>query len=179
MKKSIKVLSIILCCFLITNAIGCSNKSTGENTERTSSHLSEQTRDSKPEAPVSEDVSETTETELEDSEGLDFVSLGDGTAIVNGLGDCTFMNVKIPSVTPDGDKVTEIAPCAFSKNPYLLSVVIPEGVTVIGDEAFKDCTSLTHVDIPDSVYEIGKFAFSNCTSLTECDLPDYLSVITC
>lgn len=47
----------------------------------------------------------------------------------------------------------------------LTSVVIPEGVTTIGDDAFDGCYSLTSVNIPDSVTSIGVGAFYDCTSL--------------
>jgi hypothetical protein len=44
-------------------------------------------------------------------------------------------------------------------------VVIPEGVTMIGDRAFYMCDSLLSVTIADSVTEIGTQAFFYCTSL--------------
>ena len=44
-------------------------------------------------------------------------------------------------------------------------VVIPDGVTSIGDDAFSDCSGLTSVTIPDSVTSIGFSAFSGCSSL--------------
>ena len=46
------------------------------------------------------------------------------------------------------------------------NVVIPNGVTSIGDSAFKNCTSLTGITIGGSVTIIGGCAFSHCTSLT-------------
>ncbi|MDE7292047.1 MAG: leucine-rich repeat domain-containing protein, partial [Treponemataceae bacterium] len=47
----------------------------------------------------------------------------------------------------------------------LTSVVIPNGVMIIGTDAFRDCTSLKSVVIPDSVTAIDKRAFFGCTSL--------------
>ena len=44
-------------------------------------------------------------------------------------------------------------------------VVIPEGITVIGNSAFYDCISLESVVIPSSVETIGITAFSGCLSL--------------
>ena len=48
----------------------------------------------------------------------------------------------------------------------ITELVIPDGVTWIGDWAFRGCSSLTSITIPDSVTEIGYGAFSGCTSLT-------------
>ena len=50
--------------------------------------------------------------------------------------------------------------------PNVTSVIIPEGVTSIGDYAFYWCTSLTSITIPNSVTSIGDDAFRGCSSLT-------------
>ncbi len=61
-------------------------------------------------------------------------------------------------------------------NRNLTSVVIPDGVTSIGDCAFVMCGSLTSVTIPDSVTSIGDFAFCACPNLT-IHLPDSIAHI--
>ena len=58
-----------------------------------------------------------------------------------------------------------------------VNVVIPNGVTSIGDYAFRGCTSLTHVTIPDSVTSIGWGAFRDCSSLTSVTIPDRVTEI--
>ena len=79
-------------------------------------------------------------------------------------------NEIIELVIPDG--VTSIGDVAFSCCYGLTSVVIPDSVTSIGDSAFGNCTGLTSVIIPSSVEEIGIFAFSGCDGLTSVVIGD-------
>lgn len=51
-------------------------------------------------------------------------------------------------------------------------VVIPNGVTSIGEYAFFRCKSLKSVIIPDGVTSIGNYAFSDCKSLRSVVIPD-------
>ena len=46
------------------------------------------------------------------------------------------------------------------------AVVIPAGVTSIGDSAFQSATALTSITIPASVTSIGDYAFANAIALT-------------
>ena len=57
------------------------------------------------------------------------------------------------------------------------AVMIPDGVTSIGDSAFSGCSSLTSITIPDSVTSIGNYAFSGCSSLTSITIPDSVTSI--
>ena len=50
-------------------------------------------------------------------------------------------------------------------------VVIPEGVTGIGNSAFEECEKLKSITIPDSVKTIGYEAFSGCQNLTSITIP--------
>ena len=69
-------------------------------------------------------------------------------------------DVVIPEgVTSIGDEVF-----CWCMNPT--SVVIPAGVTSIGDKTFWNCRDLTSAVIPGSVTHIGKYAFRNCRFLT-------------
>ena len=63
-------------------------------------------------------------------------------------------------VIPDG--VTSIGEDAFCNCSNLTSVTIPDGVTSIGDNTFFGCSNLTSVTIPNSVTSIGWDAFFHC-----------------
>lgn len=78
--------------------------------------------------------------------------------------------------TYNGAPVTEIYDSAF-KNKNIVSVVIPEGVTIIGKAAFADCSSLTNIELPNSLITIGESAFCNCSRLTSIELPKSLTAI--
>ncbi len=54
----------------------------------------------------------------------------------------------------------------------IISIVIDEGITYIGEETFIGYANLTSITIPDSVTAIGGKAFYDCTSLTSITLPD-------
>ena len=72
-------------------------------------------------------------------------------------------------VIPEG--VTEIGEWAFWSCDSLESVIIPEGVTRIGAAAFGDCDSLESIIIPEGVTEICALAFEECDSLSEVEIP--------
>ena len=57
------------------------------------------------------------------------------------------------------------------KNSGHTSIVIPEGVTEIGDYAFQNCTKLTSVVFPGNLIKIGAVAFNDCYSLTDVKIP--------
>ena len=50
----------------------------------------------------------------------------------------------------------------YVKGERVTDLVIPDGVTRIGDWAFRFCSGLTSVSIPESVTEIGELAFEGC-----------------
>ena len=68
--------------------------------------------------------------------------------------------------------VTEIGHYAFEAGWDIVSIDIPDSVTMISEQAFADCESLYTVNIPDTVTFIGRGAFSNCLSLTELTIPE-------
>lgn len=78
-------------------------------------------------------------------------------------------------VIPDG--VTSIGDWAFSRCEGLTSVTMPDSVTSIEDHAFCECTSLTSIVIPNGVTTIGDYMFHSCKSLTSVTIPDSVTSI--
>ena len=63
-------------------------------------------------------------------------------------------------------RMNTIPAACFKNCVKLTEAVIPETVTVIGEESFLQCSSLTSVNIPASVTTINNSAFYNCKGVT-------------
>ena len=77
-------------------------------------------------------------------------------------------------VIPEG--ITSIGNLAFAGGAFT-SVTIPESVTSIGHSAFRGCKDLTSFTIPDGVTTIGARAFEDCTGLTSITIPGSVTSI--
>jgi hypothetical protein len=88
-----------------------------------------------------------------------------GAIIIKYIGAVSAVNIP---ATIQGFPVREIGAEAFKGNNAIISVVIPEGVTVIqGSEnpyvgAFKGCEKLAQVTLPSTLKSIGAVAFMFC-----------------
>ncbi len=91
---------------------------------------------------------------------------------------CLYINDEIVAddiIIPDG--VTAIGDYAFYNNYLVQSVTIPDSVTSIGKSAFYRCYSLSGVTIGNGVAQIDDCAFSNCEDLTGITIPDSVTNI--
>jgi len=75
------------------------------------------------------------------------------------------------------DGTRYIGESAFSENPYIRQVIIPEGVVKIGKYAFESCSALERVELPQTLMIIDAAAFSVCSNLSEVKLPQELYAI--
>ncbi len=109
--------------------------------------------------------------QLPESEAFIYARNDDGSidySTVVSYGGANRNNVVIPN------GVTTIGDYAFANN-NLTNVIIPDSVTTIGDHAFAN-NSLTSVSIPNNVTSMGEFAFAN-NNLTSVLIPNSLTTI--
>ena len=97
-----------------------------------------------------------------------------GITIVNYTG--TNPNVVIPSKIEE-KPVTQIGFPAFYYNKNVISVKIPDSVTLLADFSFERCTSLTSVFLPQRLESIGNCTFKDCINLATITLPEGLTNI--
>ncbi len=114
---------------------------------------------------------EKVQLDLTDIYGLDFVSRGDGTCYIAGIGTCTRTEFEIPTVSPDGDRVTKINDLAFENCKDIVSVSIPSSVKTIGTGAFRGCEKLVAINVSsdnDIYCSVGGVLFSKDKSVLIC-----------
>ena len=78
-------------------------------------------------------------------------------------------------VIPEG--VTEIGEDAFSVNKGLKQVVLPGTLKTIDKMAFNNCSCLTEIILPDGLESIGEFCFDGCESLQELRIPESVTIL--
>ena len=109
---------------------------------------------------------------------------------VTSVGDNPFKfcsKLKEIVVSPDHPTLAIIDSVLFEKSTKTLvyypstlpekNYVIPNGISVIGNDAFANCANLTSITIPDTVTSIGDNAFSCCFGLTSITIPDSVTHI--
>ncbi len=66
---------------------------------------------------------------------------------------------------------------AFAGCRSLISVFLPDSLTVLPGHAFDDCMSLQHLTLPKGLTRIEDYALHGCTSLEALDIPDGVTIM--
>lgn len=100
----------------------------------------------------------------------------DRTSCVTALYRGEETKVEIPSRL-GGLPVSEIGDHTFANNTFIETVIIPDGVRIIGKQAFFRCSSLQSIHLPEGVTEIGDQCFGGCSRLDEVIVPQSLETV--
>ncbi|MCX4363220.1 MAG: leucine-rich repeat domain-containing protein [Clostridia bacterium] len=132
--------------------------------------------DSNEKPPVDEYPSGDADGQEENYE-YSFETDGNGAiiAFVNKHGS-KVTSIEVPAKIGD-EVITEIGEVVFSRESYLKSITLPEGLERIGNSAFSYCIALESIVIPDTVTELGAYAFSECESMKKVVLSKSLTSI--
>lgn len=65
----------------------------------------------------------------------------------------------------------------LTSNSTLHTVILPEGLTTIGNSAFAECTRLEYVNIPSTVTTLGRWMFENSTKVASVIIPNGVTEI--
>ncbi len=111
------------------------------------------------------------------SEGLSYTLSSDGTYYTVTGGNCTDVDVVIPS-TYEGKPVTCIGSYAFYMyDADLRSVTMPNSITSIESYAFYWCYELESINLSSNLTDIGNYAFHSCELISSITFPDSLTKI--
>ena len=102
-------------------------------------------------------------------------TVSDGKATITSCDPSVSGKFTIPSEL-GGYPVTAIDTWAFDECMDLTSLVIPEGVTRIGDHAFYS-TNISSITIPSTLKEVGQMLFTKSGQLTELRIADLTSFL--
>ena len=101
---------------------------------------------------------------------FELIAGGASYAVTGFSSVCAQKDLVIPSFY-NGLPVTKIKEQAFRQCNFLTSVVISEGITVIGMSAFYECSNLKSVRFPESLKVIGGWSFHSCAKLERIIIP--------
>ncbi len=105
-------------------------------------------------------------------------SIGDDA--FDGCTGLTNINVEINNLTytsMDGVLYNQAGTILIQCPEGLTGIIIPQGVTNIGERAFYGCTGLNDISIPEGVTSISSWAFRGCTGLTSITIPESVTII--
>lgn len=73
-------------------------------------------------------------------------------------------------LVPDG--ITVIGDGAFKNHKEIISITLPDNIIAIGHYSFFGCKKLTSIELPDTLTSIGNFSFKGCKNLPVIDIPE-------
>ena len=118
-------------------------------------------------------------TYRDDYNGFVYIDLADGFRFMQEK-----LDEKYKLISYLGSEDTVILPLNLRGQEYdiykmtgIKNVILPEGMTKIGDSAFYGCSSLISIKIPDSVTNIGWNAFSGCSNLKNIEIPNSVTSV--
>ena len=79
-------------------------------------------------------------------------------------------------VIPSG--ITSIGDTAFKNKKGVVAIKVPDTVTSIGVSAFEKCQDLSYIDLPDSIKKINYYTFKGCNNLVSMSLPKGIETIS-
>ena len=104
---------------------------------------------------------------------LDSIIIGEN---VTSIGENAFLGCTALKYAALPNSLTTIEPAAFSSSG-LLSITIPNSVTVIKGTTFTECSSLVSVNLGNGLTTIEDYAFSQCSALPELTIPSSVTSI--
>ncbi|MBE6624748.1 MAG: leucine-rich repeat domain-containing protein [Ruminococcaceae bacterium] len=72
----------------------------------------------------------------------------------------------LKSVDMSNSTIVKFTKYTFTNCTSLETVILPEGLTVIGEHTFEDCSSLTNINFPRSIHTVGNSAFWDATNVS-------------
>ena len=106
-----------------------------------------------------------------------YLPLPDGSAMIERYDGWTASQIVIPDQI-GGLFVSEIGPNAFADHEELVSVSLPDTITIIASNAFDRCISIREIVLPDHLTTLGDYAFAGCMTLERINLPDSLKYVS-
>ena len=177
---ALPILLVAVLAMLIVVAMNLSDENSvpvfndgGVNTTSSSSSTQTQAPDNSGENPNDETPNDPDDDPTPDpsSQGLSFVSNGDGTCALNGIGACKDTFIIVPVESPDGDIVVEVADNAFKNCNKIKGIEFSETIKRIGTYAFYGST-IRSITVTSTIKEIGNYAFAGCKYLEEIEVEE-------
>ncbi len=173
-KRNIKIIACITAIAIVgsvnqpVKALCLQNSLTGNDLINNCTIAVNENNQFKTEAATTSSVDVEAVIGIHDSFYYQFNSDNSTICIISYKGNRT--DVSIPG-TIHGHQVTKIADKAFYGNADLISVTVPDSVTIIGNESFAECTSMEQISLDANLNSIGQKAFYDCWNLKSLTIP--------